>query len=158
MPTDNFAAADLVLGQAGLTETTANRGGVADAQTLSSPSGIAVAGNRMLIVDAGNNRVLGFDAVPSINGSSANLVLGQATMSDTAANRGGAVAANAVSGPADVWTDGVRVAVVDGNSNRVLLWNTFPTSNGQAPDLVLGQQDFTSALANLGQPMPVRVD
>jgi hypothetical protein len=33
---------------------------------------------------------------------------------------------------------------VDGGNNRVLIWNTFPTTNGQAADIVLGQPNFNS--------------
>lgn len=43
--------------------------------------------------------------------------------------------------PRSLATDGTRMALSDGQNNRILLWNTPPTAN-QPPDLVLGQTDF----------------
>jgi hypothetical protein len=50
--------------------------------------------------------------------------------------------------PAGVDTDGVHLAVADFSNNRVLLWNTIPTSNGQPADVVLGQPDPVSNTVN----------
>ena len=41
-------------------------------------------------------------------------------------------------------------AVVDFSNRRVLIWSAFPTTNGQAADLVLGQPNFTSAGGGVG--------
>ena len=79
-----------------------------------------------------------------MNGAPADLVLGQAAFNGATANRGGAVGADTLNNPFGVWTDGTRVAVADRNNSRVLIWNTFPTENGQPADLVLGQPDMLS--------------
>jgi hypothetical protein len=42
-----------------------------------------------------------------------------------------------------VSSDGTHLVLVDRNNNRVLVWNTLPSSN-VPPDFVLGQPDFTS--------------
>ena len=47
--------------------------------------------------------------------------------------------------PTAVASDGRVVAVADTNNNRVLIWNSVPTSINQAANVVLGQTDFTSA-------------
>ncbi|PWT99623.1 MAG: hypothetical protein C5B51_26790 [Terriglobia bacterium] len=47
--------------------------------------------------------------------------------------------------PTAVATDGVHVAVADTNHNRVLIWNSFPASNNQPADVVVGQPDFKTA-------------
>ena len=46
--------------------------------------------------------------------------------------------------PNGVHFDGTRFYVADGPNARVLVWNSFPTSNGQAADYVLGQPTLTS--------------
>lgn len=69
-------------------------------------------------------------------------------MTSCAQNRGAAATANSLSLPSAVWSDGTRLVVADTLNNRVLIWNSFPTSNGQAADLVLGQADFVSADPN----------
>ncbi|HMJ50479.1 MAG TPA: hypothetical protein VK540_00330 [Polyangiaceae bacterium] len=52
--------------------------------------------------------------------------------------------------PQDVVIVGTKLIVADQNNNRVLIWNTIPTSNYQQADLVLGQPDFTTSTANYG--------
>jgi sugar lactone lactonase YvrE len=48
-----------------------------------------------------------------------------------------------------------RLFAADANNNRVLSWPTAAAAqaNSQAPDLVLGQADFTSLAANRGGPV-----
>src|SRR5205823_5956469 len=36
-------------------------------------------------------------------------------------------------------------------NHRVLVWSTFPTRNGQAADVVIGQPDFAASRGNRGQ-------
>lgn len=43
-----------------------------------------------------------------------------------------------------------RMIIADENNNRVLIWNSIPTTNGKNADLVLGQPDFNSSTANNG--------
>ena len=45
--------------------------------------------------------------------------------------------------PTGVATDGNILAVADTDNNRILIWNSPPTTNGQPPDVVIGQADFT---------------
>ncbi len=58
--------------------------------------------------------------------------------------------------PRSLASDGTRLALSDGNNNRVLIWSTAPTAN-TPPDVVLGQADFDhnapgSGLAQLRWP------
>ena len=50
--------------------------------------------------------------------------------------------------PVSVTSDGVRLFVTDLGNNRVLIWNSIPTSNGAAADVEIGQPDMTSSIAN----------
>ncbi len=57
-------------------------------------------------------------------------------------------AANQLCNPVSVTADASHVYVADLGFNRVLIWNEIPASNGQNADVVLGQPDMTSAIAN----------
>ncbi len=46
--------------------------------------------------------------------------------------------------PSGLTTGGTRLVMTDVFNNRVLIWNTAPTHSSQAPDLVLGQPNFTT--------------
>ncbi|MDA1194512.1 MAG: hypothetical protein O2894_04950 [Planctomycetota bacterium] len=140
VPTTSGAAANRCVGQASLTSNTAGAG----ATGLGSPRGIHAVGTKLIVCDFFNHRVMIWNTIPAANGAAADLVLGQADATGTLANRGVAQpAADSLASPFGVWSDGTRLAVADGGNNRVLLWNSFPTSNGQAADHVLGQPSFT---------------
>jgi len=52
--------------------------------------------------------------------------------------------------PTSLATDGTRLALADRNNNRVLIWSTAPTAASTAPDLVLGQANFTTNASGAG--------
>jgi hypothetical protein len=52
--------------------------------------------------------------------------------------------ASTIQFPRFVLSDGTRLYVADGGSDRVLIWNTIPTVNGTPADTVLGQPDLLS--------------
>lgn len=74
----------------------------------------------------------------------ARYVIGQANMTANSANRGGAAAANTLKDPLGVVVRDDKLYVADGGNNRVLVYNTLPTSDGVAADGVIGQPDFTT--------------
>ncbi len=47
-----------------------------------------------------------------------------------------------------VTSDGTHLFVTDLGHNRVLIWNSIPTHNGQAADVVVGQPNMTSEMDN----------
>jgi hypothetical protein len=51
--------------------------------------------------------------------------------------------------------DGTHLVVGDNINNRALIWNSFPTSNFQDADVVLGQTDFISAASITGNSSDV---
>ncbi len=53
--------------------------------------------------------------------------------------------------PSGLTSDGTRLVMTDVFNNRVLIWNTAPTHGDQAPDLVLGQPDFTANTPGTGR-------
>lgn len=56
-------------------------------------------------------------------------------------NTGGPLLFNHLAGIA---TDGQHLAVADRNNNRILIWDSIPTSSNTPPDIVLGQKNFYS--------------
>jgi hypothetical protein len=146
LPTTNGQAADVVVGQpdfmtatAGLTQT----GG-------GNVHGVFAVDGRLIVCERENHRVLIWNTIPTTNGATADLVLGQPDFVSGMDNRGGAAAADTLSGPTTAWSDGTRLFVTDHGNHRVLVWNTFPTTNGEAADLALGQPDLTTAASAAG--------
>ena len=77
---------------------------------------------------ASANRIAG-------NAPNASLVLGQPDFVSVAANRGATYPnSSSVYNPHGIALDGGKVYVADGHNNRVLIWKTFPSANGQAAD------------------------
>lgn len=96
------------------------------------PKGLASDGKRLLLADTHNNRILIWNTLPGGN-QKPDLVLGQ---KDFFTNNPGD-RLDGLNWPVDVATDGERVLVADSYNNRILIWNSFPTVNGQKADIVL---------------------
>ncbi|MFA5777871.1 MAG: hypothetical protein WC870_00005, partial [Candidatus Paceibacterota bacterium] len=149
IPTSNYAAADVVIGQADFTSFTANQGGTVAANTLNAPGVLFSDGTKLFVTDNSNNRVLIYNTIPTSNNASADVVVGQPNMTSSTANNGG-IGANTLSGPRGVYSDGTKLFISERTNNRVLIFNTIPTSNGASADVVVGQPNMTSSTTNNG--------
>lgn len=136
IPTQNAAPAELVIGQTNRNTKVAQAGTAG----LYAPFDIRFEQGRLYAADAGNNRVLIFNA-PFASGATANVVLGQPNFTSTASG----LSATSFKEPRAVFLAAGKLLVVDRNNHRVLVWNRVPTSNNAAADVVVGQPDFTSA-------------
>ena len=143
MPTQQSSAPDLILGQKNA--VTAVGGCTQDG--LNGPRDVHFDGQRLWVADTGNHRVLSWEGWPSANGQAASLVLGQANFTLCSANRASTTASNSLSTPVSIWSDGTLLAVSDSSNNRVLIWNTAITLDGQAANVALGQTSFTTSAA-----------
>lgn len=125
----------------------------ASAQTLSNPTGsIATDGTHFYIADTNNHRILGWsDGIPSAaTGASAEFVIGQPDFTTTTPG----TSQGSLSYPDKVSiSDDGRLVVADTGNNRVLIWNSLPTSN-VPPDLVIGQVDFNHGNPNQDSATP----
>ena len=136
-PVGNNASAVVAVGQPDLSGTASG----CSATSLNAPQSFYVTGGKLIVADTVNNRVMIWNSIPTANPTpAANVILGQTSATACGAK---AAAGNTFSAPADVWSDGTRLAVADLINNRVLIWSTFPTSNVSA-SFVLGQPNFTS--------------
>lgn len=161
VPTSNGRPADLVLGQstsAACQSNDDNQDGTPDAvptaRTLAIPSTVWSDGRRVVVADAGNNRVLIWSAMPASSFQPANVVLGQSTFAlnqlDDDDQNGTAEAAptgRTLWEPSGIAVNGNQLMVADSGNHRVLVWNTFPTTNFAPADSVIGQASFTSGAA-----------
>ncbi|MFB3777897.1 MAG: hypothetical protein ACE141_09800 [Bryobacteraceae bacterium] len=127
-----------VLGQAGFTETAYSTPPTAD--TLRTPTAVASDGVRLAIADTDNNRVLIWNTIPTSNKAPADVVVGQADFKSAAVAN--PPTASSLRGPQGVWMQNGKLFVADTFNNRVLIWNSIPTTNGKAADVVLGQPHF----------------
>jgi len=142
IPTTNGASADIILGSQTCVSS-------ATSQTFYAPSGLWTDGKKLVVGDYGNHRVLIWNTFPTVSQQPADLVLGQPDMTSSAINAGGSPAANTIRSPISVWSNRTQLIVAETSNNRVLVWNTFPTVNQQAADVVLGQPDFSTVTSGI---------
>jgi uncharacterized protein (TIGR03437 family) len=160
MPVYNGQPPDVVVGQpdfvsAGVSSTTAN------AKFLRGPQGVWIQNGKLFVADTGHDRVLIWNSIPAANGQAADMVLGQPNLTAYSPTNGSttpAVTAQSMFSPVSVTSDGQRLYVTDLGNNRVLIWNSIPTANGQAADVAIGQPDMVSgAPDNVGTSSPLCV-
>lgn len=148
-PRSTGAAADVVVGQPGFNS---NASGCAQG-SMAYPESLTVSAGKLIVADSGNHRVLIWKKIPRSNGAPADLVLGQNDFNTCVSNNNGSGVAGSPSAsnlayPSGIWSSGTRLIVNDSDNNRVLIWKKFPKTSFQPADIVLGQPDFTSKVAN----------
>lgn len=143
IPISNGEAATAILGQSNGTNHSAGT----SASQLSNPAGVWTDGIRVIVADQYNHRVLIWNSFPMTNAAPADVVVGQRDFAT--ATEPTTPSASNLFAPASVWSDGIRLYVADSGHHRILIWNSLPTSNGEAADVVVGQSSFTTAASGL---------
>ncbi|MBN2165048.1 MAG: T9SS type A sorting domain-containing protein [Marinilabiliaceae bacterium] len=147
IPTTNGAPADVVIGKPDF--STSSFGNAANQMGLSYYSTVSPDG-KLLISDRGNNRILIYDSIPTMNNAAADVVIGQDDFGYSISG----LANNKFDIPIGVTVaPSGMLAVGDFNNNRVLIFNQVPTTNGAAADIVLGQPDFTTKTGGVSETM-----
>ena len=150
LPHSNGQPADVVIGQPDFNH---NGTSVPPSQTsLRGPQGVWLWNGKLFVADSQDNRVLIYNKVPTSNNAPADVVIGQPNFTafvqpDLTATQPN-TAANNMQTPVAVSTDGTHLFVADLGQNRVLIFNSIPTSNGASADVALGQPDLVSAREN----------
>lgn len=116
-----------------------------DQASLPSPLGMAIGAGKMAVAERDVNRVVVFNAIPASSGTVPDVVLGQADFTQSSSGCS-ATALNQVTS-VSITPDG-KLLAADQSNNRILIWNSIPTTNAGAADLVLGQSSFTTCVAN----------
>lgn len=145
VPSANGAPADIVIGQPNFT---AANSGCTQSQ-MSFVEGIAFTpdGNKMVAADAGNNRILIWNTVPTNNFQPADVVIGQTNFTTNTSG----IAADKLNYPSGVIiTPDGKLIVSDMYNNRILIYNSIPTTNGASADVVIGQTNFTTSTSGAG--------
>lgn len=146
-PTANFAltsnscaicvgSASLVLGQPDFSSTNY----AISSTGMRAPTGVATDGKVLAVADSDNNRVLIWHTIPTSMDQPADVVVGQPNFTSVAV----ATTAKSLVGPESVWIQNGKMFVADTSNHRVLIYNSIPTANGVAADVVLGQANFTT--------------
>lgn len=140
LPQTTGALPDVVLGQA---DFNSSQSGTSE-RLLAYPTAAILAGNRLVVADQNNNRVLVWNQIPTVNNTPADQVLGQTSFVTNVAED----AAEQMNRPVALWSDGFRLLVADSGNNRVLAWQLFPQQPFAAKaDYVIGQTDFNRSTA-----------
>lgn len=98
------------------------------------PSGLASNGTNLLLLDRGNNRILVWNVAPTSSATPPDFVLCQSSTTSTTSGAG----LNHCNWPSDaVVTSTGKLLVADTDNNRVLVWNSMPTSTGQSASFAI---------------------
>jgi len=143
LPTEDNVPADFVIGQPDFFHEGRNAKGDITAHSMDVPTGVSACGNGLAVADAWNHRVLIWLEIPEKHNQPADIVLGQKDFNSGLGNRGkDSPTAETLFWCYGVFWDGLHLWVADTGNRRVLMWEGVPTRNGQAADLVLGQDTF----------------
>ncbi len=145
-----------VVGQTKIQINTQNPN-LVEGREFDNPQGIALDTSasppRLYVADTANNRVLGFrSAVGFKNGQAADIVVGQPDFLTTSAQGPTGSRATGLNAPTALAVDSSgNLYVADAANNRILRFpKPFTQTQGQLPDLVIGQQSFTTSTPNAG--------
>ncbi len=147
IPTGEFADPQVILGQQALTAVGRNAAGAVGADTLHYPSGVWSDGQRLIVADAWNHRVLIWQQLPKHHAQPADVVLGQPDFTSNQPNVKGigtAPDARTLNWPYGVFSDGQRLWIADTGNRRVLFYDEIPDKNFTPATAVIGKTGFTS--------------
>ncbi|MFV0459373.1 MAG: NHL repeat-containing protein [Actinomycetales bacterium] len=125
------------------------------AATMYGPRGVWTDGQRVVVSDSGNHRVLIWHSMPTRDGTPADVVLGQVdehTEGPAAAGQGPGVGMHL---PTGVLVHDGRLVVADAWHHRLLIWDEIPHATGTPADQVVGQPGRLEVEPNAGtEPGP----
>jgi hypothetical protein len=123
LPSANGAACDFVIGQADMDGLDHNRAAYyPSARSLNMPYGVTVMGERLMVADTANSRLLGFDLADLSMDAPATRLAGQHGFADKGDNRWQAAARDSLCWPYNVAASDDTAVIADSGNNRVLLW------------------------------------
>lgn len=125
---------------------------VPSATSLFGPRGVAFERSTgpLFVSDTGHHRLLIWNSLPREDGVRADILIGQPDFSYEGRNAKGPISPATLNVPTGVAISGGVLAVADAWNHRVLIWFSPPKRDNQPADVVLGQADFASGLANRG--------
>lgn len=106
------------------------------------------------VCDTGHHRLLGWHHLPTEDQTPADWVIGQKDFTSEGRNGKIDIGPSTVNVPTGICSMGEGLAVADAWNHRVLIWHKTPQGSNVAADIVLGQSDFTTGIANRGADHP----
>ena len=103
---------------------------------MRQPTALASDGTHLAVADTLNNRVLIWNTIPAAINQPPDVVLGQTNFTSNSFPT--TPTASSLRGPQGVWIQNGMLFVADTMNDRVLIYNSIPTANGAAANLVLG--------------------
>ncbi|MEB3214767.1 MAG: hypothetical protein VKN72_00700 [Nostocales cyanobacterium 94392] len=160
LPSENGQPADVVLGQPDMQSRDENGGGSPTASTMRWCHDITVWDNNLVVTDAGNNRVMIWQGIPTENNTPCQVVIGQKSFNLVEMNRGVYFPqANSLSMPYGVAATQDWLLVTDTANSRLLVWEkpqSILSLQGIDAAKVIGQNDFQSKGENRDYGLPTR--
>jgi uncharacterized protein (TIGR03437 family) len=173
IPTSNNQPANLVLGQPNFTSggqyNLVNLSLTTAASLMASPTSVTSDGTHLFVADLGFNRVLIWNEIPTRNQQPADVEVGQLNMQNSIPNDASELCASngtdssgnptypntclaTMQFPRFALADNFgRLYIADGGNDRVLVYNTIPTTNGASANAVLGEPDEFTDLVSSSQ-------
>ncbi|HLO83690.1 MAG TPA: hypothetical protein VK203_01575 [Nostocaceae cyanobacterium] len=160
LPTENGQPADLVLGQPDMISRNENGGSSPTAASMRWCHDITLWQDNLVVADAGNNRVMIWQGIPTENNTPCAVVLGQKNFQMVEMNQGVYFPnASSLSMPYGVDVAGDWLIVADTANSRLLGWKK-PESilllHGAMAEALAGQDSFTSKSENRNFGLPSR--
>jgi hypothetical protein len=151
IPSTNGQPADIVIGQSDFSHNTENdddQNGTSDgsptARTFDYPYDVWSDGEKLIVVDCSNHRVLVWKSIPVQIFTPADVVIGQSDFVSKVL----ATTRTGLNYPFFTTSNGTQLFVCDWENHRVLIWDSIPDSNNAPADVVLGQSDFEHGAPN----------
>ncbi|WP_414752952.1 hypothetical protein [Anabaena sp. CCY 9910] len=160
LPTENGQPADIVLGQPDMISRNENGGRSPTAGSMRWCHDIAFWDDNLVVTDAGNNRVMIWQGIPTENNVPCAVVLGQKSFDLVEMNQGVYFpSAGSLSMPYGVAATADWLLVADTANSRLLGWRK-PESilllQGAIADGIIGQNSFQSKSENRHFGLPTR--
>lgn len=160
LPQENGQPADLVLGQPDMFSRDLDGGASPTAASMRWCHDITFWGENLVLVDAGNNRVMIWEGMPTGNNQPCAVVLGQKNFTSVEMNQGVYFPnRSSLSLPYGVTSNENWLIVADTANSRLLGWqkpDSILSLQGADADAITGQINFSSKSENRDFKLPKR--
>lgn len=120
------------------------------ADQLYAPRGVWLDGERLVVCDSGNHRILIWHGRPTRDHAPADVVLGQPGFTAEGPRADGRGPGNGLHLPTGVIVHEERLMVADAWHHRILVWERVPRESDTPPDWCLGQATLEDVAVNRG--------
>jgi NHL repeat len=143
VPMSNGCPADLVLGQHDFGTRDENGGGEPSLSSMRWPHDVTVWNGSLCVTDAGNNRIMIWDDLPTRNNQACNRLLGQIDPTQVDHNQSLYwPSASTLHMPYGIASSGKWLVAADTANSRLLGWHADDNAHQASARALTGQEDF----------------